>query len=185
MGARTGFLIPILGKVLPTLMKGMPLELLKRLGSDEKGYFTDAYVVVSALFLALWLTLLRPSPSPPFLSSPFFRWGATCILAWYVLGLAVFLLKWLFVDQKAPDEKRAVLLFLLNLVQLRLVLCIVAVLVGGLPSANRWLLFRGATDSTAISWGILLPYQLLTWLLIGIAIGALAGSLRMRDGSAT
>lgn len=185
MVERTGFLIPILGRVLPALMKGMPLELLKRLGSDERGYFTDAYVVLSTLILALWLALVRPSSSLPFLSSPFVRWVATCILAWYVLGLAIFLLKWLFVDQKAPDEKRAVLLFLLNLVQLRLVLCIVAVLVGGLPSANRGLLFRGAISSTTISWGIVLPYQLLTWLVIGIAIGALAGSLRMRDSSAT
>jgi hypothetical protein len=185
MGTRTGFLIPILSNVLPVLIKGTPLELLKRLGSDEKGRFTDAYVLLSALILAVWLSLLRNSPLFPFLATPLVRWGATAILGWYVLGLAIFLLKWLFVDQDAPVEKRAVLLFLFNLVQLRLVLCIVAVLVGGLPSERRWILFRGAMDSSQIFWGILLPYQLLTWLVIGIAIGALAGSLRTRQGSAT
>jgi len=176
MATRTGFLIPFLAKLLPRLLEWTPLELIKRRIPDKQGYLTDGYVLASVAVFTMWLLLLE-EPSSLFSSSAA-RWIATVFLAWHVWGLGLFLLKWLFVDRKSPDEKRAVLLFLLNLVELRLILCITAVLVGHLPAEDRWLLFRGTLESSTVPWPIHLPYQLLMWLLIGLAIGALAGALR-------
>jgi len=183
MATRTGFLIPAFAKLLPWLLKWTPLELIKRRIPDEKGYVTDGYVLGSVIVFAIWLQLLG-SPSSH-LGNSVARWIATLFLAWHVLGLGLFLLKWLFVDWKAPDQKRAVLLFLLNLIELRLVLCIAAVLVGHLPAMDRWLLFRGTLDAATVPWPIHLPYQLLTWLLIGLAIGAVAGALRTSTSTNT
>lgn len=178
---RTGFLLPSFGKLITRLSKVMPLELLKRRGTDEEGYFTDAYVLLSTLILALWVALIGVSSS--FLGSGLVRGPAVAILIWYVLGLAVFLLRWIFVDAEEPHAKRAVLLFLINLFQLRLVMCLLAILVGNLPAADRWRLFLGASGPKAVSWAILIPYQFLSWLIIGLAIAAVVESIRTRTGS--
>ena len=171
MSARKGFLIPFLGRLLPVVNGWTPVELLKRRWPDDDGKMTDAYVLICVLVLGVWLAAVGVGV----------RWVAVAIIVWFVVSLGVFLLKWLFVDQEIPHEPRAVLLFLLNLLQLRFAMCLTAVLIGGVPVSQRWVLFRGAAPAGLVEWWIALPYQLLTWLLIGIAIGAVAGSLRTRS----
>ncbi|MGB7211368.1 MAG: hypothetical protein WBC97_01965 [Gemmatimonadales bacterium] len=166
----------------------MPLDLLRRVrpDADRDGSFTDGYVLVTTVVFALWLALAASPPPFRFLTNCLWRWAAVAFLIWWALGFTVFLLSWIVIDAERPaNVRRAVLLFLFNLIQLRFVLCLIAALVGGMSPDLRWQYFAGLKDTNDLHWAIVLPYQLLTWLVVGLAIGAAAGLLRTSDGSAT
>jgi hypothetical protein len=176
-----GVLLPALRWLLPKLEWPSPLRFLKgRLPQTARPVVTEIYVLGVAAIAAIWLGLVDYRLFS-FLSGSVARGAALTLVGIRVFELVVFLAKWLFVDRGTPDPPRAILLFCINLVEARLVLCLVAVLSGVLSPSARWQLFFGTLDVPFRAPLLSVPYQLVSWVIVALAVGALAGSLRV-DG---
>lgn len=183
---RDGCLIPLLGRLLPALKDWTtPLGLLKRAKwverYDRQGVATDIFVLASVVVLTAWLALIDTYDGV--WTSEWIRRVAVGLLAWRSYAIAVVTVSWILVEKELPNPNRAVLLFCLNLVELRLMLCLTAVLTAMIVPHRRWDLLLGSAEEGQLTPWLSSSYQLLSWVIVALAVAALAGYLREKQES--
>jgi hypothetical protein len=166
--------------VLPPLARATPLGLLTKLFDDRAGRTTDWYVLTMLAVSLAWLSLV--GLEMPALAGPLARGIAVVAILWRVAELLLAVLLWVFVERDLPEPRRAVLLFCMNLVEIRLIAFVLATLLGAIPVASRWTAFLGRGDYS-LPTILDVPYQMMSWVILALAVGAVAGSVRRPAGA--
>jgi hypothetical protein len=174
---RKGFLVPFIGKWTAFVhARVTPSGRILGRWDDRGGKHVDAFVLAMLLGAFLWFLLI--DGGVPSLSARPVRLFGLILIGIRFWDLLIFVLKWVLVDEGRPDPKRSILLFGINLIELRLFLSISAVLLGSVPAVGRWGLFVGLVSPDSLPILLILPFRLLSWSILALAVASVVGSLR-------